>query len=104
MEQYQIMLNEKKNKNGYKLVTIEKHKVKLVTKRYPQAYGVDQKEIFVSIMKMNIVHVLVYISSNHERPLFQIDVKNMFLYKDLKEIYISLLIKMSSRFPNTFSI
>ena len=41
MEQYQIMLNEKKNKNGYKLVTIEKHKVKLVTKRYPQAYGVD---------------------------------------------------------------
>lgn len=23
MEQYQIMLNEKKNKNGYKLVTID---------------------------------------------------------------------------------
>ncbi|CAN6708410.1 unnamed protein product [Malus baccata var. baccata] len=62
------------NSNG----TIERQKAQLVTCGFTQTYGIDYKETFAPVAKMNIVRVLLSVAVNHEWPLFQMDVKKMF--------------------------
>jgi len=63
----------------------DRYKAKLVAKGYTQTYGVNFFETFSSIAHLNYIQILFSVAVNVEWLLFQLDIKNAFLYGDLKE-------------------
>ena len=71
--------------------TIERFKARLVAKGYTQTYRIDYIETFASVAKINTVRVLISLAVNLDWPLYQFDVKNVFLHRDLQEeVYMEL--------------
>jgi Reverse transcriptase (RNA-dependent DNA polymerase) len=64
---------------------VDRFKARLVAKGYTQTYGVDYEETFAPVVKMNIVRTLISCAVNLGWDLCQLDVKNAFLHRDLKE-------------------
>jgi len=60
-----------------------------VAKGYTQTYDIDYFETFSPVARMNSTRILFFIVVNLSWPLFQMDIKNAFLYGDLQEeVYI----------------
>ena len=71
--------------------SIDRYKVRLVAQGYTQTFGVDYKETFAPIAKMNTIHVLLSMVMNNRWLICQMDVKNAFLHGNLKEeVYMKL--------------
>ncbi|KAI5335497.1 hypothetical protein L3X38_025630 [Prunus dulcis] len=71
--------------------SIERYKARFVAKWYTQKYGVDYKETFVPLAKINTIRVLLSLAANLDWPLHKFDVKNSFLHRDLEEeVYMDL--------------
>lgn len=82
------------NSNGF----VDKHKARLIAKRYTQTFGIDYKETFAPVVKINIVHVLLSVALNNRWLMCQMDVKNVLLHENLeKEVYM----KLSSGHPQS---
>ena len=64
---------------------IDRYKARLVGKGYTQTYGIDYFETFSPVARMNSIRILFSFAINLSWPLFQLDVKNAFLYGDLQE-------------------
>ena len=64
--------------------TIDKYKVRLVAKGFTQTYGVDYFETS-PVARLNSIRVIISVVVNKDWPMFQLDVKNTFLYSDLQE-------------------
>nr|GEW39646.1 putative RNA-directed DNA polymerase [Tanacetum cinerariifolium] len=65
--------------------TVERYKAWLVAKGYTQTYGIDYSETFSLVAKIATIRVLFSIAANQGWHLHQFDVKNAFLYRELKE-------------------
>ena len=65
--------------------SIERYKTRLVAKDFTQEYGIDYEENFALIASISSVRALLAIAAASKWDLFQIDVKNAFLNRDLSE-------------------
>ena len=64
--------------------SVDRYKARLMAKSYTQTYNIDYFEAFSPAAKMNS-KILFSIVVDLSWPLFQLDVKNAFLYGDLQE-------------------
>lgn len=69
--------------NSYGL--IERHKARLVTKRYNQKEGLDFFLSFSPAAKIVTMRIVLSLAVIHNWSLFHLDVNNAFLYGDLDE-------------------
>ena len=65
--------------------TINRHKARLVARGFSQTYGVDYKETFSPVVRLNSVRILFSLAVNQGWSLHQLDVSNAFLYGELTE-------------------
>ena len=56
-----------------------------MAKRYAQTYDIDYFEILSPVIRMNSIRILFFIAINLSWSLFQLNIKNTFLYGDLQE-------------------
>ena len=68
--------------------TLDRHKGRLVAKRFTQTYEIDYSKTFPPVAKLNSVRVLLSVDVNKDWPLYQLDVKNICLNGE-EEVYIS---------------
>jgi hypothetical protein len=73
------------------------YKTRLVAKGYNQIYVIDYDETFAPVAKMGTVRTLISYVINFGWPLHQLDVKNIFLHRDLEE---EVYMKISPGFIN----
>ena len=68
---------------------VDQLKAHLVAKGYTQQYGLDYYDTFSPVAKIAFVRLLFSMPVMHSWPLFQLDIKNVFLHGNLaEEIYM----------------
>ena len=65
--------------------SIERYKARLVAKGFTQKHGIDYEETFTSVACISSVRTFLAIVAASKWDLFQMDVKNVFLNKELSE-------------------
>ena len=81
--------------------SIKRLKARLVAKGFIQSYGIDYRETFAPVAKLNTIQVLFYLAANQDWPLHQLDVKNAFLNGNLEEeVYMEIPSELETSFNN----
>ena len=65
--------------------SIEHYKAHLVAKGFTQEYVIDYEETFTLVARISSVRALLVVAVTSKWDLFQMDVKNVFLNRDLSE-------------------
>ncbi|GKC02979.1 retrovirus-related pol polyprotein from transposon TNT 1-94 [Tanacetum coccineum] len=91
---YKNVINMKwlwKNKHDEENIVI-RNKARLVAKGYAQKEGIDFKESFAPVARLEAVRLFVAYVPHKAFPVYQMNVKTTFLYEPLKEeVYVNQL-------------
>jgi len=69
---------------------VVKHKARLVAKGYVQKKGIDFKEVFAPVARLDTVRLILTLAANRGWQVHHLDVKTAFLNGDLEEeVYVS---------------
>ena len=63
-------------------------KAHLVVKGYAQTYGVEYSDTFVFVAKMTFARLFISLTATYNWDLHQLDIKNVFLHRDIQEVYM----------------
>lgn len=66
--------------------SIDKFKVRLVTKGYTQKVGIDYSKIFSHVVKFETVRIVMAITAANDLEIIQFDIKTAFLNGDIAEL------------------
>nr|GFA67221.1 retrovirus-related Pol polyprotein from transposon TNT 1-94 [Tanacetum cinerariifolium] len=70
--------------------TVIRNKARLVAKRYAQEEGIDFKESFAPVARLEAVWIFIAYAAHKSFPIYQMDVKTTFLNGPLKEeVYVA---------------
>jgi hypothetical protein len=69
--------------NEHRVVT--RNKVRLVDKGYSQVKDLDFEETFISVARLESIHILLTYGTHHDFKLYQMEVKSAFLNGPIKE-------------------
>ena len=68
---------------------IVRNKARLVAKRYIQIFGVDFKESYAPVARLEAIHLLLTYAASRKIKLYQMDVKSTFLNGYVnEEVYV----------------
>ncbi|KAK1421784.1 hypothetical protein QVD17_24412 [Tagetes erecta] len=68
---------------------VDKYKARLVVKGYKQKYGLDYKEVFAPVIRMETIRLVLAIAAKKGWKVYQMDVKSAFLNGLLEEeVYV----------------
>jgi hypothetical protein len=74
---------------SYEHGVVTRNKARLVAKGYAQVVGLDFKEIFAPVARLESIRILLAYATHHSFRLFQMDVKSAFLNGPIKEeVYV----------------
>ena len=65
--------------------SVERYKACLVAKGFTQDYGIDYEETFTPVARLTSIRCLIAMAAVCRWSLYQIDMKNVFLNRDLQE-------------------
>jgi len=86
------------------MVQLSVSKAQLVAKGYTQSYGVDYMETFSPVAWLNSVRILISMAVNRQWPMYQLDIKNIFLHGDFQEeVYMDQPSGYGVNYMETFS-
>lgn len=82
---YKWVYKLKKKADG----SVQRYKARLVARGFSQEYGLDYEDTFSPVAKMVIIRVIVSLAAYNGWLLWQLNVKNAFIYGDLdRDIYM----------------
>lgn len=56
-----------------------------MAKGYKQKFGIEYKEVFAPVARLDTVRMILSIAAQNSWPIFQLDVKSAFLHGELQE-------------------
>ena len=65
--------------------SVDKYNARLIAKWYSQKEGIDYKDTFAPVAKLDTIRVMIALATQHNWKIHQLDVKSTFLNGDLKE-------------------
>ena len=63
---------------------VDKYKARLVAKGYKQEFGVDYKEMFAPVAKLDTIRLVLSMAAQNSWSIHQLDVKSAFLHRELE--------------------
>ena len=67
-------------------MAVTRNKARLVAQGFTQIEGLDFRETYASVARLELIHILLVYAAHHDFKLYQMDVKSAFLNGPLSEL------------------